>query len=1017
MARRAVITGAGVLSPLGHDLAAFRAGLAASTPGVRRLQSYDPAGLPCPLFAELAPAFDAKKFIPAANKDGRKSLSKMAKTVQMGLCASQLCMDDAGLKKGDVSPFRFGIEFGCVMVATEIADLARAAQKSVEGDTVNLEKWGRDGQPEIIPIWLLKFMPNMPACHTSIFFDAQGPNNTVTVEDAAGLLALGEAYRLLVRDSADFFLVGACESKMNPVSFARHNTFTTYSKRHDTPGSAVRPFDKTRDGTAFGEAATTLGLEELDCAKARNAKIYAELIGFAAGFDRKLTGKVLATVIRNALKEAGIQPGDVDHVNAHAAGYDYDAFEARAIAEVFGDKTPVIALKGQIGHSGAASGLTEMLATLLALQTGERFGTLNYSEPDPACPINVQRAGSHAVTKPYALKDQLHRSRPVCRGGPQEVGRLMGRRVVITGFGRDHPAGEQRGGDVRQCRCRQERRGHDPQLRRPHIPHHVRRGSEGLRPRQVDSRKRNDSPRAASTPASPWPRPSKRSNTPTCPAGGDRTRLGVYMGSGEGSEDFRALIVGAARAADENGLKVDTGKFAGVMFSFLDGARERELEMHTPAGHIAEEFDLCGPNYACLTACAASAQALGEAAAIIRHGDAEVMLSGGSHSMIHPLGMTGFNRLTALSTFNECPQKASRPFDLTRTGFVLGEGAGMLVLEELEHAKARKANIYAELTGYGTTGDAHAMTDPHPDGVGAIQAMKMALSEAGLNADDIGYINAHGTSTRANDSSETNAIKGALGHHAYKTPVSSSKSMLGHLIAAGGAVELIISILAMRNGVLPPTINYETPDPACDLDYVPNAAREKKGVRHVLSNSFGFGGQNITLIASRIYALSPLGERGGGRVSDWKVSQQSPPHPNPLPQGEREQDKNADVDVDRSGLYLRPAAHASDGHLRVLPLLHLAVPQHHRPHLRREAAVHHPSRHADRGGRVHGHPRRERPENSRHLHPPLCRRAQGRDPLRPRVRLRPLGEPHLLRRTPESWVRRLHLRAPQSGRK
>ena len=355
MSRRAVITGIGVITPLGHDLASFRAGLLAGTPGVRRTTAYDASRLPCPLFAELEPAFDPKKFIPATNKEGRKGLSKMAKTIQMGLCASQLCMDDAALKKGDVPPARFGIEFGCVMVATDIADLAKAGQVSVGGEQVNLEKWGRLGQPEIIPVWLLKFLPNMPACHTSIFFDAQGPNNTITVEDAAGLLALGEAYRLLVRDSADFFLVGGCESKLNPVSNSRLNAFTTFTKRHDAPGSAVRPFDTNRDGTVLGEAATTFALEELDRAKARGAKIYAEVVGFASGFDRGLTGKVLATVIRNALKEANITPADVDHVNAHAAGYDYDAFEAKAILEVFGKSTPVIALKGQIGHSGAAS--------------------------------------------------------------------------------------------------------------------------------------------------------------------------------------------------------------------------------------------------------------------------------------------------------------------------------------------------------------------------------------------------------------------------------------------------------------------------------------------------------------------------------------------------------------------------------------------------------------------------------------------------------------------------------------
>ena len=221
--------------------------------------------------------------------------------------------------------------------------------------------------------------------------------------------------------------------------------------------------------------------------------------------------------------------------------------------------------------------------------------------------------------------------------------------------------------------------------------------------------------------------------------------------------------------------------------------------------------------------------------------------------MIHPFGVTGFNLLTALSTNNEEPTKASRPFDLHRDGFVLGEGAGMLVLEELEHARRRRATIYAELTGYGSTADAFRITDSHPDGRGAIACIRGALADSGLPPSEIGYINAHGTSTQVNDQVETLAIKKVFGDGAYQVPISSSKSMLGHLIAAAGAVELIICVMALRQGVLPPTINYEMPDPECDLDYVPNAAREKR-VRHVLSNSFGFGGQNISLIVSRFEA-------------------------------------------------------------------------------------------------------------------------------------------------------------------
>jgi 3-oxoacyl-[acyl-carrier-protein] synthase II len=330
----------------------------------------------------------------------------------------------------------------------------------------------------------------------------------------------------------------------------------------------------------------------------------------------------------------------------------------------------------------------------------------------------------------------------------------------------------------------------------------------------------------------------------------DRTRVGVYLGAGEGIQDFDNMIYQIARNYRPEARAVDSVGFArGALASFHRG-RESEQELHTPPAHLADYFDLEGPNFNCLTACAASSQALGEATELIRHGDADVMLAGGAHTMIHPFGVTGFNLLTALSTFNEEPTKASRPFDLRRDGFVLGEGAGMLVLEELEHARRRRAPIYAEMTGYGSTGDAFRITDSHPDGRGAIACIQGALADSGLAPKDIGYINAHGTSTQVNDKVETLAIKKVFGSDAYQVPASSSKSMLGHLIAAAGAVELIISVMAIRQGVLPPTINYEVPDPECDLDYIPNEAREKR-VRHVLSNSFGFGGQNVSLIVSR----------------------------------------------------------------------------------------------------------------------------------------------------------------------
>ncbi|MDA1013412.1 MAG: beta-ketoacyl-ACP synthase II [Planctomycetota bacterium] len=327
----------------------------------------------------------------------------------------------------------------------------------------------------------------------------------------------------------------------------------------------------------------------------------------------------------------------------------------------------------------------------------------------------------------------------------------------------------------------------------------------------------------------------------------DPAQFGVYLGAGEGQQDFMIFMSMVAQAQTDG--EIDLEKFTRCGLEQLNPQSELEQEPNMPAGHLASLFDAQGPNLNCLTACAASSQAIGEATEIIRHNEADVMLSGGAHSMIHPFGVTGFNLLTALSTHNHDPQGASRPFDLNRDGFVLGEGAGMLVLEELEHAKARGAHIYGEIIGYGSSADAYRITDIHPEGRGAIACIKMAVKDAKLNTDEIDYINAHGTSTKVNDRVESMAIKGALGQDAYSTPVSSLKSMMGHLIAAAGSVEAITCLLAIRDGVVPPTTNYETPDPDCDLDYIPNVARETP-VKRALSNSFGFGGQNISLIFS-----------------------------------------------------------------------------------------------------------------------------------------------------------------------
>ncbi len=334
------------------------------------------------------------------------------------------------------------------------------------------------------------------------------------------------------------------------------------------------------------------------------------------------------------------------------------------------------------------------------------------------------------------------------------------------------------------------------------------------------------------------------------PSSLDLDRVGIYLGSGEGSLDFDAFTLAALSSWKHSENQLDTVRWAQVALEHMSVLRELEQEPNMPLSHLALLTGARGPAMNCLTACAASTQAIGEATEILRRGDADVMLGGGAHSMIHPFGVTGFNRLTALSTLNENPTCASRPFDAQRAGFVLGEGAGMVVLETLEHAQARGAKILAEVVGYGSTADAFRITDQDPDGKGAIVAMQEALVDAGLMPNDVHYINAHGTGTKENDGNETTAIKSVFAENAKNVPVSSIKSMMGHLIAAAGAVEMICCVLAIRDQTLPPTTNLENPDPECDLDYVPNKARPAK-VDVAVSNSFGFGGQNDTIILKR----------------------------------------------------------------------------------------------------------------------------------------------------------------------
>jgi 3-oxoacyl-[acyl-carrier-protein] synthase II len=399
-----VLTGIGVVNPLGQDAATYWDGLSHGRSGVRTIQSFDPAPLSTRFAGEVS-GFEPKKYLA---KESRKQLRVMARAIQLAVAGARLALDDAKVEKGQLDPTRFGVVFGAGLLPSELNELAAAATTASQNGRlgkIDLHTWGAEGLPAITPLWMLKYLPNMLACHVSILHDAQGPNNSITAGDVGSLLALGEAYHIIRRDQADFFLVGGADSKVNPLSMVRQCLFGHLSRRNDAPETACRPFDRNRDGLAIGEGAGVLAVEELAHARRRGAAVYGEVAGFGAAFDRGMTGRGLARAIRAALADAGIGPGEVDHVNAHGLGSPrFDAAEAAALAEVFGPGgVPVWAAKGGLGNLGAGCGTTELAGSLLAARHGTVLATVNFAEPDPACPVAVTTA-ARPVERPYFLK-------------------------------------------------------------------------------------------------------------------------------------------------------------------------------------------------------------------------------------------------------------------------------------------------------------------------------------------------------------------------------------------------------------------------------------------------------------------------------------------------------------------------------------------------------------------------------------------------------------------------------------
>jgi 3-oxoacyl-[acyl-carrier-protein] synthase II len=406
--RRAVITGLGVVTPIGIGVAAFWDALAKGRSGIGLIEAFDASALPTRIAGEVRD-FDAKNFV---DKKDRKSLKMMSRGIQLAVAASQLAMNDAGVAKDQLDPTRFGLEFGAGLISSEIEELAIAARASTSEGTaeVDLETWGTEGLAGMPPLWMLKYLPNMLACHVSLIHNAQGPNNSITENDVAGLLAMGEAFRILKRDHADFFLVGGADGRIDPLTLIRQCLFMPLSKRNDEPQKASRPFDRDRDGIVPGEGGCVIALEDFEHARRRGARIYAEVVGFGAAFDRG-TGAGLARAMRAALAEAGASIAEVDHVNAHGfSDVRCDRWEAQAIHEVFGARqkpVPVLAVKSYMGSLAAGAGTAELAASVLALEHAQLPPTLNFEKADPACPVHVAAGGLRPTEGKLFLKTSI----------------------------------------------------------------------------------------------------------------------------------------------------------------------------------------------------------------------------------------------------------------------------------------------------------------------------------------------------------------------------------------------------------------------------------------------------------------------------------------------------------------------------------------------------------------------------------------------------------------------------------
>ena len=399
--RRIVITGLGAVTPLGTGVDVFWQNLLAGKSGVRRIQSFNPDGLDIQIAAEVRD-YDAARYVKQ-----RKTLKLMARDIQLAMGGAAMAFQDSGLNLEQVDKTRFGVNYGAGLIATELSEVSSAVKVTANSaKQVDLKDWGKEGLSHLFPLWMLKYLPNMPACHISIAYDAQGPNNSITIGEASSTLAIGEAFRVIQRGTADLFIGGGTDSKIHPLSIVRMALLNRLTKRNEVPEEAIRPFDKSRDGIVPGEGTAALLIEELGHAKKRGAEIYGEVLGYGAYCDPRDAGRSIGKAIELALKEAKLSPADLGHISAiGASGKQEDKDEARGIAQVLGsaiDTVRIVAYKSSVGSLSAASGAVELVASTLALHHGHLPAVLNYKESEPEMPkLRIVKTVEDCPKKPF----------------------------------------------------------------------------------------------------------------------------------------------------------------------------------------------------------------------------------------------------------------------------------------------------------------------------------------------------------------------------------------------------------------------------------------------------------------------------------------------------------------------------------------------------------------------------------------------------------------------------------------